>query len=86
MPKKEWQKADPFKRHEGDTWSPEAQIALLSKEVDMLQAHLAAHNHDFDAKKSLLKKVARRRRFLKYLKESNIDVYTAVSKEIGMKV
>jgi len=84
--KKELQKDNPFKRHEGDTGSPEFQIGLLSEEITQLQGHLAAHIHDYDAKRSLLKKVARRRRFLKYLKETNIDAYTSVSKNLGLKV
>ena len=80
------EKTNPFKRHDGDTGSPEYQIWLLSEEIKMLQDHLAAHIHDYDAKRSLLKKVARRRRFLKFLKETDIDAYTKVSKELGLKV
>ncbi len=79
-------KKQTFKRHDGDTGSPEFQISLLSEEITQLQGHLAAHIHDFDAKRSLLKKVARRRKFLKYLKANNIDIYTKVSKELGLKV
>jgi small subunit ribosomal protein S15 len=75
-----------FKRHDEDTWSPEFQIGLLTWEISQLQWHLASHIHDFDAKRSLLKKVARRRRFLKYLKTTNIEIYTKVSKELWLKV
>jgi len=75
-----------FQRHDGDTWSPEVQIAWLSTEITQLQEHLATHHKDFDAKRSLLKKVARRRTFLKYLKQTNLDAYTKVSNELWMKV
>lgn len=75
-----------LKRHEKDTWSPEAQINLLSHEVELLQAHLVLHPKDVDAKRSLLKKVAKRRRLLKYLKDNNLSVYTQVSKKINLKV
>jgi len=84
--KKEVQAGTPFKRHDEDTGSPEFQIGLLSTEIKQLQGHLAAHIHDYDAKKSLLKKVARRRRFMKYLKDTNIDAYLEVSKNLWLKV
>ena len=59
--------AEPFKRHKDDNGSPEVQIAILTYEVGMLQEHLKQHDKDVDAKRSLLKKVARRRKFVKYL-------------------
>jgi small subunit ribosomal protein S15 len=75
-----------FQRHERDTGSPEKQIELLSTEISMLQQHLAQHAKDVDAKRSLFKKVARRRTFLKYLKANKLEIYQAVSKKLGMKV
>ncbi len=83
------EKKDPnalFQRHERDTWSPEKQIGILSAEITMLQKHLAQHAKDVDAKRSLLKKVARRRSFLKYLKANKLEIYQAVSKKLDMKV
>ena len=71
-----------FQRHDKDTGSPEMQIGLLSEEVAMLQAHVAANPKDYDAKRSLLKKVAKRRTFLRYLKERDLDAYTKISKKI----
>ena len=79
-------KTNPFQRHDKDTGSPEFQIGLLSEEISMLQWHLKEHSKDFDAKRSLLKKVARRRKFLKYLKATDLENYQAVSKKLGMKV
>ena len=75
-----------FQRHERDTGSPEMQIGLLSSEIVMLQAHVAANAKDYDAKRSLLKKVAKRRSFLRYLKARDLDTYTKISKKIGLKV
>ena len=77
---------DLFQRHDKDTGSPEAQIGRLTQEIEMLQGHLAKNKKDFDAKRSLLQKVARRRRFLKYLKETNLESYAEISKKTGLKV
>jgi small subunit ribosomal protein S15 len=74
-----------FKRHDKDTGSPEFQIVLLSSEIEVLQAHLAAHKKDFDAKRSILKKVAKRRSLLRYLKNTKLDTYMTVSKKFGIK-
>jgi small subunit ribosomal protein S15 len=75
-----------FQRHGTDTGSPEVQIGFLSEEITQLQSHIESHKKDYDAKRSLLKKVAKRRKLLKYLKESNVSSYAAVSKKIGLKV
>jgi len=77
--------AGSLKRHEKDTWSHEVQISLLSDEIKLLQDHLALHKKDYDAKRSLLKKVAKRRTFLKYLKDRYLEIYTAVSKKLWLK-
>jgi small subunit ribosomal protein S15 len=78
--------ANPFQRHVNDTWSPEFQIWALTDEISMLQWHLKEHPKDFDAKRSLLKKVAKRRRFLKYIKNNDLENYTKVSKKVWVKV
>ena len=75
-----------FKRHDNDTGSPEAQIERLGVEIAMLQGHLAQNKKDFDAKRALLQKVARRRRFLKFLKATNLESYAEISKKTGLKV
>jgi len=78
--------AESFQRHEKDTGSPEFQVGVLSNEITELQWHLAKHSKDFDAKRSLLKKVAKRRTFLKYLKGKNLEAYLKTSKKVGLKV
>ncbi len=75
-----------LQRHETDTGSPEVQIGLLSEEINNLQSHLAAHKHDFDAKRGLLKRVAKRRGLMKFLKETNLERYQIVAKKFGLKV
>ena len=75
-----------FQRHDKDTGSPEMQIGILSNEIATLQAHVAANAKDYDAKRALLQKVAKRRRFLRYLKENHLDRYAEVSKKTGLKV
>lgn len=88
MPKKTTKDTTPesFKLHDNDTGSVEVQIGILTEEIAELQAHLAAHKKDFDAKRSLLKKVARRRAFLKYLKSKKLFTYNAISKSVSVKV
>lgn len=71
-----------LQRHDEDTGSPEVQIGLLSQEIDNLQAHLGDHKHDFDAKRGLLKRVAKRRRLMKFLKETNLERYQVVAKKL----
>lgn len=77
--------AEPFKRHKDDNGSPEVQIAILTHEIGMLQDHLKQHDKDVDAKRSLLKKVARRRKFVKYLKDTDLERYNLVAKKLGLK-
>ena len=75
----------PFQRHENDNGSPEVQIAILTFEINQLQNHLNEHEKDVDARRALLKKVARRRKFLKYLKEKSLDRYQLVIKKLKLK-
>lgn len=75
----------PFQRHENDNGSPEVQVAILTFEVTQLQDHLRSHSKDVDAKRSLLKKVARRRKFLKYLKAKAIERFSFVTKKLKLK-
>ncbi|MFA7717924.1 MAG: 30S ribosomal protein S15 [Candidatus Absconditabacterales bacterium] len=87
MPKKKiTEKAESFQRHDNDTGSIEVQIGSLGEEIKMLQEHVAINKNDFDAKRSLLKKVARRRALLKYLKAKKLSTYNNISKAINVKV
>jgi len=83
---KKLNQVDSFQRHDKDTGSPEFQIWVLSNEITELQWHLTKHSKDFDAKRSLLKKVAKRRQLLKYLKGKDLEAYVNTSKKVWLKV
>lgn len=71
-----------FQKHDNDTGSVEVQIGNLTDEIKHLQEHIAIHKKDFDSKRSLLKKVAKRRSFLKYVKSKDLETYSTISKKI----
>ena len=72
-------------RHEGDTGSPEVQIALLTTRINELTEHLRAHAKDHYSRRGLLKLVGRRRRLLNYLQRTNLEGYRALIKELGLR-
>ncbi len=74
-----------FTQAEGDTGSPEIQVALLTAEIVKIREHLKEHKHDVPAKRSLLTKIAKRRRLLRYLSSYNFDRYQALIKVLGLK-
>ena len=71
--------------HEGDTGSPEVQIAILTKEINTLAEHLKVNIHDFHSKKGLLMKVGKRRNLLAYLKKTDINRYRELIKRLGLR-
>lgn len=77
---------DELRRHKKDNWSPEVQIAILSDQISVLQSHIEKNKHDVDAKRSLLRKVAKRRSFLRYLKDNNMERYISVTELLSLKV
>jgi len=74
-----------YKLHDADTGSPEVQIALLTEEIKRLVLHLKTHSKDFHSKRGLLRMVAKRRKFLSYLKEEDTKRYNSIVKKIGLK-
>lgn len=74
-----------FATHEGDTGSPEVQIALLTEEILILTEHLKFHIHDFHSKRGLLMKVGQRRNLLDYLKKNDINRYRKIISELGLR-
>ena len=86
MPKKEKEKVlEEVRIHDKDTGSPEAQIGLLTAEIERLLLHLKKHKKDMHSKRGLLRMVARRRRLLGYLKEEDSKRYSAISKKLDLK-
>ncbi|GEK08388.1 30S ribosomal protein S15 [Pseudoalteromonas sp. McH1-7] len=74
-----------FARAEGDTGSPEVQVALLTADINKLQGHFANHKQDFHSRRGLLRKVSQRRNLLDYLKGKNVERYAALIKELGLR-
>ena len=74
-----------FKAHEGDTGSPEVQIALLSERITYLTDHFRTHKKDHHSRRGLLKIVGQRRRLLDYLKSKDVERYRTVIKELGIR-
>lgn len=71
--------------HEGDTGSPEVQVAILTKRISHLTDHLRTHKHDFHSRRGLLKLVGKRRRLLKYLQNKDVERYRALIARLGLR-
>ena len=71
------------KMSENDTGSPEVQIAILTKRINDLNAHLKAHNNDHHSRRGLLKMVGHRRNLLAYLQKKDINRYRAIVEKLG---
>lgn len=72
-------------RHEGDTGSPEVQIAVLSQRIKELTEHLKVHKKDFHSRRGLLKMVGKRRGLLNYLQNKDIERYRAIIAKLGIR-
>ncbi len=70
---------------DGDTGSPEVQVALLTKEILELNEHLKIHIHDHHSRRGLLKKVGHRRNLLKYLAKKDVPRYRELIKKLGLR-
>ena len=71
--------------HEGDTGSPEVQIAVLTYRINELNAHLDIHKKDHHSRRGLLKMVGHRRNLLAYLQKKDIERYRAIVKKLGLR-
>jgi small subunit ribosomal protein S15 len=76
---------DKFKQHDGDTGSPEVQIALLSERINYLTEHFKTHVKDHHSRRGLLKLVSKRRSLLNYLKKSSLDRYRKVVSALNLR-
>lgn len=74
-----------YATHEGDTGSPEVQVAILSTRIKDLTEHLKSHKHDHHSRRGLLLLVGRRRRLLGYLAEIDIDRYRSLIERLGLR-
>ena len=71
--------------HEGDTGSPEVQIAVLTKRISDLTEHLRTHQKDHHSRRGLLKMVGKRKNLLAYLQKTDIERYRAVIAKLGIR-
>jgi small subunit ribosomal protein S15 len=74
-----------YKTHDGDTGSPEVQIALLSSRISYLTEHFKSHAKDHHSRRGLLKLVGRRRRLLDYLKKTDLERYRTIIDKLGIR-
>ena len=74
-----------YARHEGDTGSPEVQIAVLTKRINDLTEHLKTNKNDHHSRRGLLKMVGRRRNLLAYLQRKDIERYRALIAKLGLR-
>ena len=74
-----------YHRHEGDTGSPEVQIAILTKRITYLTEHLRAHKHDESSRRGLLQMVGLRRRLLAYVRRTDYPRYLALTDQLNIR-
>ncbi|MDI9639600.1 30S ribosomal protein S15 [Anaerolineae bacterium CFX9] len=74
-----------YGRHEGDTGSPEVQIAMLTTRIQYLTEHLKQHSQDQSSRRGLLKLVGQRRRHLRYLSRTNPESYREILQKLGLR-
>jgi small subunit ribosomal protein S15 len=88
MPLAKEEKVELFKvysRHDGDTGSPEVQVAMLTTRINQLTEHLKIHKHDEHSRRGLLKLVGQRLRHLKYLNKKNPEAYRSLIERLGLR-
>lgn len=76
---------DAHAKHEGDTGSPEVQVALLTARIEQLTGHFKAHKKDYHSRTGLLKMVGQRRKLLNYLKKKDVQRYRALIEKLGLR-
>ncbi len=74
-----------YKLHEGDTGSPEVQIALLTHRINSVNEHLKTHKEDHHSRRGLLKMVGTRRNLLRYLQKKDIERYRSLIEKLGIR-
>ena len=74
-----------FARHDGDTGSPEVQVAILTSRINSVGEHMIAHPKDFHSRRGLLAMVSKRRKLLDYLKRESVERYSTLIKSLGLR-
>jgi len=76
---------DSYKKHEGDTGSPEVQVAIISERINYLTEHFKVHKKDHHSRRGLLKMVGQRRKLLDYLIKKDINRYRQLIDKLGIR-
>ena len=84
-PDKKQSLIETYKTHEGDTGSPEVQIALLTQRINDLTGHLKVHKKDHHSRRGLLMMVGQRNRLLAYLRKNELERYRAIIAKLGLR-
>ncbi|MBD3424373.1 MAG: 30S ribosomal protein S15, partial [Candidatus Latescibacteria bacterium] len=85
LDKEEKQKViEEFKLHDSDSGSPEVQIAILTRRINVLTEHFKKHKKDHSSRRGLLKMVGRRRKLLDYLKKHRLEKYRSLTKKLNL--
>jgi len=74
-----------YRTHEGDTGSPEVQVALLTERINRLTEHMRTHKHDYHSRRGLLMMVSKRNRLLQYLSKCNAERYRELIQRLGLR-
>ena len=74
-----------YATNQGDTGSPEVQVAILSERINNLTEHLKLHSHDYHSRRGLIMMVGKRRRLLDYLKRKSEPRYAEIIKRLGLR-
>ncbi len=74
-----------FRRHDGDSGSPEVQIAILTDRIGEITEHLKEHKHDHASRRGLIMMVGRRNRLLRYMQRNNRESYQKLIKRLGLR-
>ena len=74
-----------FRVHEGDSGSPEVQIAIITQRIEQITEHLKEHKHDYHSQRGLMKLVGHRRRLLRYLSENDVERYRSLITKLGLR-
>ncbi len=74
-----------YATHDGDTGSPEVQVAVLTTRIRHLTEHMREHKHDFHSRRGLLQMVGQRRRLLKYLQKKDVERYRMLIGRLGLR-
>lgn len=85
LPDRKQEIINQHRTHDGDTGSPEVQIALLTERIGYLTEHFKTHKQDHHSRRGLLKLVSRRRRLLDYVRSHDVERYRRITKSLGIR-